>query len=159
MRMEERMLKLGRTQGVLIQPLADAVGEEMDVSLVIVQARNLLERLAAGTKKSFAALLLDFLQGFQAVSGEGGADDEEFFYSLPGQLRQHLVGEGREPGLARQPGLEGNRVHGGGEAGTGGEGSRRGQHLGLVAGRVRRRAGGATVRDDGAVRAGGIRLP
>src|SRR5262249_58778530 len=37
-----------------------------------------------------------------------GADDREPFDAAPGELRQHLVGVGFDPGSAPQPRLKGN---------------------------------------------------
>ena len=53
-----------------IQPNASAFGEKIDKGWMVVEAGDLLEGFAASGEKGFAALLLDFLERFQAVGGE-----------------------------------------------------------------------------------------
>ena len=140
------------------KPTLDALGEEIDVGRLVVETRNLPERLAAGLQKCVAAFDGDFLDRLQAVGDEGGTDDQEALFSLPGQAREFVVGEGREPRFAGEAGLERDGVFIRSDAGAGDEGARGGEDLGLVAGGVGGRAGRATVGDERAVGLGRIAL-
>jgi hypothetical protein len=77
----------------LLQPATDSLGEKFDVGLLIVQAGDLLERFAAGAHEIFAALLGNFLDGFEAIGDEGGANDEQAFFASLGQALELVVGK------------------------------------------------------------------
>ena len=138
----------------MLKPATDSLGEKFDVGLLIVQAGDLLERFAAGGHEIVAALFGDFLDGFEAIGDEGGADNEQAFLAGLGQALELVVGERREPGFAGEAGLKGNGVFVGGNAGASDECARGGENLGFVTGGVRGRARGAAIGDERAMRFG-----
>ena len=115
-----------------------------------------MERFAAGGHKIVATFLGDFLDGFEAVSDEGGADDEQSFLADLRQTLEFVVGERREPRFSGEARLEGNRVFLSGDAGASDQGARGCEDLGFVTGGVRGRARGATIGDECAMRFGRI---
>ena len=116
----------------------------------------MLERFAAGAHEIFAALLGNFLDGFEAIGDEGGANDEQAFLAGLGQALQLVVGERREPRFAGEAGLEGDGVFIGGDAGARDEGARGGEDLGFVTRGVRGRARGAAISYERSMRFGRI---
>src|ERR1035437_1385661 len=103
-----RALKVNRSHSPASKPHVGAFGEKIDEGRVIVQAGDLLKRLAAGLEKRGASLLLDFLERLEAVGGERGANHQELFYAGLGQSGEFEIGEGREPRLADETRLEGD---------------------------------------------------
>src|SRR6185312_7046722 len=95
---------------------------EADEGLLVVETGDVLEMLPAGGEECLAAGQADLLQGLEAVGHEGGGDDQEPLDPGSGQPFELPVGEGLEPGLARQPGLERDGIAGRVEPGPGGEG-------------------------------------
>lgn len=119
-----------------------------------VEAGDEGEGFAAGFEEAFLTADTDFLEGFEAVGDEGGAEDEEAFDAFLGQADEFEVGVGLEPGIAAQSGLEGDRVPA--DAGALGESGGGAQALGAVTGGVGGGRGLAAVRGFQAMAAGGI---
>jgi len=110
-----------------------------------VEAGDLFVGFAAGLDEGLATLDCDFLKGFQAVGGKGGADDLDVFVAVLGELLEGLVGVGLEPGFASKPGLKGDAVFIGGKSRGLDEFFNGHGALVAIAGGVRGVAGVATV--------------
>ena len=77
---------------------------------VVIQAGDVVKRLAARVQKGFARFLADFFQRFQAVAGEAGAQHFHTARATAGKSLQRGFGGGFEPlGFAKAR-LEGNAV-------------------------------------------------
>ena len=61
----------------------DQVGEDADVVRPVVEGGDVAVALAAGVEEDLAVLLVDLLEGLQAVRREAGADDVELARSRP----------------------------------------------------------------------------
>lgn len=86
-----------------ILPMPHAVCKEFDKARMGVEAGDLFVGFAAGLDEGLATLDRDFLKGFQAVGGKGGADNFDVFVAVFGELFEGLVGVGLEPGFASKP--------------------------------------------------------
>src|SRR5262249_32942033 len=64
----------------------------LDPCRMIVQARAAIELLAAGVAERLAGLITDFVDGFQAISGEAGCGDEDAFDAAPRQALKRFLG-------------------------------------------------------------------
>lgn len=80
--------------------------ESVEPKRMFIHARDEGEFFAAGFGEGFASANTDFLEGFQAISNKGGADDEELFDAFLGEFGEFVIGVGLKPGVAAQAGLE-----------------------------------------------------
>ena len=62
----------------------DHLGQRFDMRVVVVEAGDVGEVLAAGVFEAFPDLFVDLFQRFDAVGAEGGRDDGD---ALPALLR------------------------------------------------------------------------
>ena len=85
------------------------MGHHFDMVFPIVEAGDVVVFLAAVFEEDVPVLQLDFLQGFQAVGGEAGADHIDLLEALVGHRREGFRGIGLQPGLASEAGLVAQR--------------------------------------------------
>jgi hypothetical protein len=75
--------------------------------VVIVEAGDVGELLAARLLEAFADLLVDLFQRLDAVGAEGGRDHGDPLLALLGQPRDLFDRVGLQPFLGAEPALEG----------------------------------------------------
>ena len=76
-------------------------GQRGDPLVLVVQAGDVVELLAAGREERVARLDVDLFQRLQAVGGEAGADHVDPPHALRGERAQRRLGVGLQPlGLA-----------------------------------------------------------
>ena len=144
--------------GLSGEPALHAGREESDIGRLVIEAGHVLECLAAGMEKLFAAFAGDLFEGFETVGDKSGRYDDEALFTFGGEALELFVGVGLEPGFAGDAGLERDRPGTVGQAGAARESVGGFGDLGLVAHRVGGVAGGAAIGLDRAVRMRGVAL-
>lgn len=81
-------------------PMVHAVGEEFNKGGVGIKAGDLFVGFAAGFEEGLASFDGDFLKGFEAVGGKGGADDFDVFVTVFSELLEGHICVRLEPGGA-----------------------------------------------------------
>src|SRR3954466_15743496 len=92
-------LMLVRSHAAPSQPVLHPFGEKIDVGWVVIQARNLTKGFAAGADKEVLSLATDFLDRFETIGGEGGANHEQPLLAPLREPHEFIVGVGRQPWL------------------------------------------------------------
>ena len=76
---------------------------------LVIQCRQIAVLLAARRQENLLILDSDFLQRFQTIGSETGADHIDLFNPRPCPIRQHHAGIRLQPFGAAKAGLEGDR--------------------------------------------------
>ena len=108
-----------------LRMLGDKVGEQFDVCRVVVERRDVVVVRAAMLQKEGAVSHRHFFEGFEAVSGEAGADDTDVLVAVLREGTDGFVGVGLQPGFAAKARLVNEAVALGGQlecSGDGGDG-------------------------------------
>lgn len=72
--------------------------QRLNVRVTVVERRYIAESAAACADKDLAILLIDLLEGLEAIGGEAGADNLDVRHTLPAEPLQGLVGIGWSQG-------------------------------------------------------------